>query len=308
MKKIVMVVLISFVVLFSVSCYGEETNSSLDTNKEEKKNVTFDPDNNLTSLYARGKILSGKTKKNKNKKNIIELSYTGDEEPFMAFSNFLLDGPSNVYSGFTETIFYRDGIKVKDIYYESDEVKTDKVGIFFTNLSFVSEEGDQYIYKHVPYMVLNDEPTLFFSDITFNKEGKTITGSINIPKKDTTYYIELFYLDNNEEYSYQEVEVKNNGKFKIKMSRDGTEENMYLRVNDGFGNYGDACSVLQKESTKYESLEVVDKSVVENNKISHLFSKQYILLIELFLVDGSFILAILIKRVMEKQKNLVSKK
>lgn len=303
MKKLIMAVIISLVVLFSVSCYGEEINSS-SNNKEEKKTISFDPNNNLTSQYARKKILSGKSKKSKKKKNVIELSYQGEKEPFMVFSSFVLGGPNNVYSGFIETIYYRDGIKIKDIYYDSEAVKTDKVGIFFTNLSFVSVDGDQYLYKHVPYMVLNNKPTLFFNDISFNKDEETITGSINIPQKNKKYYIELFYLDN-EEYYYQEVSIKNKGNFKIKMSREGLEENMYLRVNDGYGNYGDACSISQKESFKYESLETVDKSIKNNNSIGSFIFKKNLLLIGLFFVTGSFILAILTKGIMNMQNKRI---
>lgn len=308
MKKLTRVAIIVLVALFSVSCYGEGIDSSSKNNKEEKKSLTFDPNSNLTSRYARGKILSGKSKKSKKKKNVIELSYQGERDPFMSFSTFVLGGPTNEYSGFIETIYYREGIRIKDIYCDSDAVKTDKVGIFFTNLTFMSTDGDQYLYKHVPYMVLNDRPSLFFSDIVFNEEAKMITGSINIPEKNKTYYIELFYLDEEEEYYYQEVKVKNKGNFEIKMSREGNEENMYLRVSDGYGNYGDACSVAQKESFKYESLETIDKSVAETESVKEVISKNFLFLFGLLFVAGSFILAILTKIMMKKPKTDERKK
>ena len=304
MKKLVMMLVIFMMTLFSISCYAEEIDHSLKASNEEKKNLPFDSETNLTSRYARAKILSGKSKKRKKENNVIELSYQDSKEPFMSFSNFVLNGPSNIYSGFIETIYYRDGIKIKDIYYDSDAVKTNKVGIFFTNLSIVSEEGQNYLYKHVPYTVLNDKPTLFFRDIVFNKEKKILTGNINIHNKDSKYYIELFYLDN-DNYHYQEIKVKNKGDFKIQMNREEAAENMYLRVNDGYGNYGDACSISQKESFKYKGLEPLESkglSIEGGKRGIHFMAEKDIYLLELFFVIGSFTFAFLTKIIMNKKR------
>lgn len=261
MKKIM--VLFSLVFLFLPSiCYGENTG-------EFSSESSFDASSDLTSRYARKRILNGKTTNSKRKKEEVYLEFPFDNSPYMSFAQFVLNGPTNCYSGFIETIFYRDKIKIKDMYYEKDPVKTNKIGIYSTDLCFTSEEGVIYHYKNVPYQVRSDKPTIYFSEINFNKEKKTISGEVKMPLSINTYQIELFYTDN-EDYHYQEALVDKNGRFTIDLNREAVEGKMYLRASDGLGNYADACDITKEGVTNYpippEALKVIKESYEVKNK------------------------------------------
>lgn len=242
MKKSVLVV--SVLLLFMpVVCHGEDV---LDTSAAS----SFDASNDLTKRFARKQVLNGETTKRIKKKEDIYLEFPFENSPYVSFSNFVLNGPTTDYGGFIETIFYRDKIKIKDMYYETNPVKTDKIGIYSTDLCFTSEEGVIYHYKNVPYLVSNDKQTIFFSKVDFNKEKAMISGEIKMPKSLNTYQIELFYTDNNE-YHYQETEADKNGKFSISLNREGIEGKMYLRSSDGLGNYANACDIDKVGMTNY---------------------------------------------------------
>ncbi|EOL42864.1 hypothetical protein [Enterococcus caccae] len=242
MKKIMLVV--SGLLLFApVICYGGDTFDSSVVSK-------FDASSDLTKRYARKQVLNGETTKRKKKNGEVYLEFPFDNSPYMSFSNFVLNGPTTVYSGFIETIFYRDKIKIRDMYYENNPVKTDQIGIFSTDLCFTSEEGVIYHYKNVPYLVSSDKPTVFFSKVDFNKDDAIISGEIKKPASLNSYQIELFYTDNNE-YHYQETSADENGNFSIALNRDGIEGDMYLRSSDGLGNYANACDIDKQGKTNY---------------------------------------------------------
>lgn len=242
MKKMMLV--ISLLLLFVPTiCYGED-------NGESSTESSFDVSNELSRQFAREQILNGKTTSVKKRDEEVYLAFPFKHSPYISFANFVLNGPTNGYAGFIETIFYRDKIKIKDMYYEKDPVKTDKLGIYSTDLCFTSEEGVIYHYKNVPYLVSSDKPTTFFSEVNFNKENKTISGEIKMPASKNTYQIELFYTDN-EEYHYQEESVAKDGSFRIDLNREGIEGKMYLRASDGLGNYADANDIVKQGSVRY---------------------------------------------------------
>lgn len=162
MKKIMLV--ISLFILFLPSiCNGEEVG-------ESSTESSFDSSTDLTSRYSRKQILNGKTTNSEKKKGEIYLVFPFANSPYQSFSQFVLNGPTTVYSGFIETIYYREKIKIRDMYYENNPVKTDKVGIYSTDLCFTSEEGVIYHYKNVPYLVSSNQPTIFFSEVNFDKK------------------------------------------------------------------------------------------------------------------------------------------
>ncbi|OJG92009.1 hypothetical protein RV15_GL003654 [Enterococcus silesiacus] len=270
-----------------IICYGEETMGE----------SNFDAANDLTSRYARKEILDGKTTSLEKKKDEVYLTFPFDKRPYMSFSGFVLNGPTNVYSGFIETIFYRDKIKIKDMYYEKNPVKTDKIGIYSTDLCFISEEDVVYHYKNIPYLVSSDKPTIFFSKVHYNKENETVSGEIKMPSSKNTYQIELFYTDN-DDYHYQEGVADKSGQFNIELSREGLEGKMYLRASDGLGNYADACDIIDQKSTTYsvptEALETIKKS----HKVVKDAPKQTSrFVIILALIFGIFILILVLLRV-----------
>ncbi|MGX7151073.1 hypothetical protein [Enterococcus ureasiticus] len=266
MKKVVLVVSLLFLFL-PIICYGEDLG-------ESAVESSFDDLNELSYQYARKQILNGKTTRTEKKKEGVYLAFPFKNSPYIRFANFVLNGPTNEYGGFIETIFYRDKIKIKDMYYEKNPVKTDKIGIYSTDLCFTSEEGVIYHYKNVPYLVSSDKPTTFFSEVNFNKENKTITGEIKMPASKNTFQIELFYTDN-DEYHYQESSVDKNGSFSIDLNRDGTEGEMYLRASDGLGNYADATDIVKQGSTIYpikpDDLKAIEESYkvvkIEKNRL-----------------------------------------
>lgn len=245
-----------FLFFFPLICYAENIEDSA-------TNSSFDASNDLMSRYARKQILDGETTSIKKKKKQIYLEFPFDSEPYMSFSNFVLDGETHVYSGFIETIYYRDKIKIKDMYYENNPVKTDKLGIYSTDLCFTSDDGVIYHYKNVPYLVSSNQSTMFFSEVNFDKENKTITGEIKVPASKSPCQIDLFYTDN-DEYHYQGSSVNKKGRFKIELNREGIEGKMYLRASDGLGNYADACDISKQGSTRYsipkESLKAIEDS------------------------------------------------
>ncbi|OJG66652.1 hypothetical protein RV09_GL000799 [Enterococcus moraviensis] len=245
-----------FLFFFPLICYAENIEDSA-------TNSSFDASNDLMSRYARKQILNGETTSIKKKKKQIYLEFPFDSEPYMSFSNFVLDGPTHVYSGFIETIYYRDKIKIKDMYYENNPVKTDKLGIYSTDLCFTSDDGVIYHYKNVPYLVSSNQSTIFFSEVNFDKESKTINGEIKIPASKSPCQIDLFYTDN-DEYHYQGSSVNKKGRFKIELNREGIEGKMYLRASDGLGNYADAYDISKQGSTRYsipkESLKAIEES------------------------------------------------
>lgn len=258
MKKMIVVFSLLFL-FFPIFCYGEDTG-------ESSIEASFDKSNELSCQYARKQILNGKTTQVEKKKEEVYLEFPYDNNPYVSFTNFVLNGPTNGYNGFIETIFYRDKIKVKDMYYENNPVRTDKTGIYSTDLCFTSEEGAIYHYKNVPYLVRSDEPTTFFSEINFNKEDKIISGKIQMPASKNTYQIELFYTDNNE-YHYQEGLADKNGEFSIVLNREGIEGKMYLRASDGLGNYADACDITKQGSTSYPVPPEALKEIKESHKV-----------------------------------------
>ncbi|WP_207695418.1 hypothetical protein DOK67_0001731 [Enterococcus sp. DIV0212c] len=242
MKKIMLV--ISLFILFLPSiCNGEEVG-------ESSTESSFDSSTDLTSRYSRKQILNGKTTNSEKKKGEIYLVFPFANSPYQSFSQFVLNGPTTVYSGFIETIYYREKIKIRDMYYENNPVKTDKVGIYSTDLCFTSEEGVIYHYKNVPYLVSSNQPTIFFSEVNFDKKNNQVSGEIKMPASKNTYQIELFYTDN-DEYHYQEVTANQKGSFIIELNRTAIEGKMYLRASDGFGNYADACDILNEGKTSY---------------------------------------------------------
>lgn len=287
MKKLIWFIGLLFL-CSPIICYGESN---------------FDAANDLTSRYARKEILNGKTTSLEKKKDEIYLTFPFDERPYMSFSEFILNGPTNIYSGFIETIFYRDKIKIKEMYYEKNPVKTDKIGIYSTDLCFISEEDVVYHYKNVPYLVSSDKPTIFFSKVHYNKANATISGEIKMPSSKNPYQIQLFYTDN-DEYHYQEEIADKNGSFNIELSREGLEGKMYLRASDGLGNYADACDIDNQEITTYsvpsEAVKTIKKSheiVKDNTK----WSNWFVIILALILGIFIFILVLLRVRVIIKR-------
>ncbi|MEI5989526.1 hypothetical protein A5881_001014 [Enterococcus termitis] len=285
-----------------IICYGEDASGE----------SNFDAANDLTSRYARKEILDGKTTSLKKKKNEIYLAFPFDKRPYMSFSGFVLNGPTNVYSGFIETIFYRDKIKIKDMYYEKNPVKTDKIGIYSTNLCFTSEEDVVYHYKNVPYLVSSDKPTIFFSKVHYNKENATVSGEIKMPSSKNTYQIELFYTDN-DEYHYQEGTADKNGSFIIELNREGIEGKMYLRASDGLGNYADACDIDNQEITTYSVPSEALKTIKKDHKVVKKEAKRpnwFVIILALILGIFIFVLVLLRVRVIikrHKRGNIVKK-
>ncbi|MCA5011397.1 MULTISPECIES: hypothetical protein [unclassified Enterococcus] len=265
MKKLI--VIISLWVLFFPSIsYAEDV-----TDSSESK---FDSSNELSRKYMRKQVLNGKTTKIKKKKGETYLTFPFEKRPYQYFANFVLNSPANVYAGFVETIYYRDKLKVKQIYYEKNPVRTDKLGIFTTDLYIISEDDEIYHYKNVPYVVSSDQPTAFFSSIDFDKEKTKISGEIKMFASKSTYQVELFYTDH-DEYHYQEVVVENNGKFTIDLHREGQPGKMYLRASDGLGNYANALDILKEGRTTYQipqkklqEIENSYKTPVRANKIA----------------------------------------
>lgn len=259
MKKMMVIVGLLLICLPTI-CYGEDTGES-STNES-----SFDASHELSHQYARKQTLNGKTTKIKKKKEEIYLEFPFKNSPYVSFSEFVLNGPTNGYAGFIETIFYRDKIKIRDMYYENDPVKTDKIGMYSTDLCFTSEEGVIYHYKNVPYLVSSDKPTAFFSEINFDKENKKISGELKMPASKNTYQIELFYTDNNE-YHYQETSVDKKGQFSIDLNREGIEGEMYLRASDGLGNYADASDILKEGSSRYHVQPNELKTIEDSYKV-----------------------------------------
>ncbi|WP_430603352.1 hypothetical protein IGJ02_000758 [Enterococcus sp. DIV0724b] len=259
MKKMVLVVNLLFLFL-PTSCYGEDIG-------ESSTESSYDASNELSRHYARKQVLNGKTTSIKKEKEEVYLEFPFKNRPYVSFASFVLNGPTNEYGGFIATIFYRDKIKIKDMYYENDPVQTDKIGIYSTDLCFTSEDGVIYHYKNVPYLVSSDKPTTFFSEINFNKENKTISGEIKMPASKNTYQIELFYTDN-KEYHYQETSADKNGLFSIDLNREGIQGEMYLRASDGLGNYADASDIEKLGSTRYpvkpDDLKAIEESYQVN--------------------------------------------
>lgn len=107
MKKIIIVVVLLFAIMIPTLGYAETISFS-----------AFDPSVELTSHYALKQLLNGQTTRSKKNKGEIYLEYPYEKEPYMYFSKFVVDGPTNQYGGFMETIYYRDSIKIRDMYYE----------------------------------------------------------------------------------------------------------------------------------------------------------------------------------------------
>jgi hypothetical protein len=199
----------------------------------------------LSSLQGRKQVLDGKTTKKRKKKGEYYLEFPFEKQPYVYFSSFVLNGPPNEYHGFIETIYYRDQIKVKSMYYEKQPVKTDRLGIYTVDLCFTDENDRIYHYKNVPYVVTSDKPTIYFSEVNFNQEQKKLSGVIKRQASKYSCQIELFYTDNND-YHYQEVKADQTGHFSIDLSREAVLGELYLRASDGFGNYADAYDVEQE--------------------------------------------------------------
>lgn len=301
MKKLMFVVGL-FILLYPNSCYGETLVSSSLTSD-------FDAATDVSSRYGRKKVLDGQTTKVKKKQQEIFLEFPFDNDPYVFFSNFVLGSPENIYSGFIETIYYRDNIKIKDMYYENKPVQTDKTGIYSTDICFTSEEGIIYHYKNVPYLVSNDKPMVFFSEVTFDEEHNRITGEIKMPLSKNTYQIELFYTDN-EDYHYQEAAADENGMFTINLSRLGQVGHMYLRAGDGLGNYADACDILKTGKTTFkisaESLKAIKESNQELSPKSNYRSLFKLITTSLFIVIVSALfllrLRVIIRRKLKSKK------
>lgn len=261
MKKSLLVLGLLFV-FHPTICYGEEIG-------EFTPEFNFQASFDLTSRYARKQILNGETTRIKAKKDGVYLEFPFEHSPYMSFARFVLNGPVHIYSGFIETIFYRENIKIRDMYYENNPVKTDKIGLYSTDLCFTSEEGTIYHYKNVPYIVFSDKPTVFFSEINFAKENSIISGEIKMPASKNTYQIELFYTDN-DEYHYQETSADREGNFVFKLNREAIEGKLYLRASDGLGNYADACDIERQGGTTYqvlpENLKVIEASYKKMKK------------------------------------------
>ncbi len=295
-KKMLVVWLLMLV--FPIVCYGEDI-------EEPATESSFNALNDLTSRYARKQVLDGTTTSVKKKKAEVYLEFPFDNSPYVAFSTFLLNGPTHHYSGFIETIYYRDKIKIKDMYYEKNPVKTDKIGIYSTDLCFTSNEGVIYHYKNVPYLVSSDQMTTFFSEVDFNKEHKKISGKIKMPASKNTYQIELFYTDN-DEYHYQETTADKNGVFSLSLNREGIEGKMYLRSSDGLGNYANACDIDKTGMIGYpvprEALKAIEASYKQNTKKEASVVKIVITIVSRMLLVILFILVLLRLRVIIKRR------
>ncbi|MEI5993287.1 hypothetical protein [Candidatus Enterococcus mansonii] len=296
MKKFVLFFSL-IVILFPAMCYASE-------GKENLLKSKFDSESDLTRHFTRKQVLNGSTTKKKKIKEEIYLTFPFENSPYMFFANFVLNGPVNNYSGFIETIYYRDNIKIKDMYYENRPVKTDKIGIYSTDLCFTSEEGVIYHYKNVPYLVSSDRPTIFFSEINYDKENARISGKINMPKQKNTFQVELFYTDN-EEYHYQEAVADKKGRFNMKLTRDGQVGKMYLRVTDGLGNYADAYDILHS-GISYPETSANTQDVVEYIQKQKRYKASFGLLLRTIAVNILLVLAMILSilrlRVIVKRK------
>ncbi|MTD41355.1 hypothetical protein GIX45_22610 [Erwinia sp. CPCC 100877] len=200
------------------------------------------PVGELSSLQGRKCVLDGKTTKKRKKKGEYYLEFPFEKEPYVYFSSFVLNGSPTQYHDFIETIYYRDQIKVKSMYYEKQPVKTDQLGIYKVDLCFTDENDRIYHYKNVPYLVTSDKPTIYFSEVNFNQKDMRLSGRIKRRQSKYTCRIELFYTDNNK-YHYQEVKADKAGNFLIDLSREGKLGELYLRASDGLGNYADAYDI-----------------------------------------------------------------
>lgn len=266
MKKLLLVIGVVVVFMSEIS-YGEEL-------VQKSLSANFDALTDISSRYARKQILDGKTTNATNKKDEVFLEFSFDSSPYMVFASFIQNSPKHIYSEFIETIYYRDNIKIKDMYYENKPVQTEKIGVYSTDLCFTSVEGITYHYINVPYLVTSDKPTVFFSEINFDEENQRITGEIKMPLSQNTYQIELFYTDN-EEYHYQEAVANENGKFSFDLARQGQAGKMYLRASDGLGNYANAKDILTAGKTSFqvtpEALETIKASYQENTYYDTIF-------------------------------------
>lgn len=302
MKKSLLVISM-LIVFLPIICNGEEIGKfSAESN--------FEPSYDLTNRYARKQILNGETTRMKAKKNEIFLEFPFENSPYMSFAQFVLNGPIHAYREFIETIFYRDNIKIRDMYYENNPVRTDKIGIYSTDICFTSEEGMIYHYKNVPYIVLSNKPTVFFSEINFFKENSTISGKIKMPASQNTYQIELFYTDH-DEYHYQEVTADRKGDFMITLNREAIEGKLYLRASDGLGNYADACDIVRPGRTTYqilpENLKVIEASYKQKKKKNYFFPLVKVILFR-FLGIVVIILTLLRLRVVIKRNKYKKRK
>lgn len=267
MKKLLLV--IGLLVVFTSDIgYGEEVG-------QKSLSQNFDALTDISSRYARKQILDGKTTKVKKKKDEVFLEFSFDSSPYMVFASFIQNSPKHIYSEFIETIYYRDNIKIKDMYYEKNPVQTEKIGVYSTDLCFTSVEGVTYHYINVPYLVSSDKPTIFFSEINFDETNQRISGEIKMPLSQNTYQIELFYTDN-EEYHYQEAVADENGNFSFDLVRKGQVGKMYLRASDGLGNYANAKDILTAGKTNFqiapEVLETIKSSYQENTYWGTIFA------------------------------------
>jgi hypothetical protein len=296
MKKVIVIIGL-FILFFPSNYYAEDVGLPFIEN-------SFDSSNDLSSRYAKKQVLDGKTTVIKKRKDKIYLTFPFKKQPYQYFASFVLNGPANVYTGFIETIYYRDKVKIKDIYYEKNPVKTNKIGIFTTDLCFTSEENVGYHYKNVPYMVSSDRPTAFFSEINFDEEHARITGKMKMFASKNTYQVELFYTDN-EEYHYQESTVAKNGTFTIDLNRNGQLGKMYLRGSDGLGNYANAYDIQKQGKVTYQIAPETLKEIENSHKTMKSkpkFKKLVLLIIRRTLGTIAVILILLRLRVILKRR------
>lgn len=300
-EKLLLVIGVLVVCMFEIS-YGEElVKTSLSAN--------FDALTDLSSRYAHKKILDGKTTKVKKKDDEVFLEFTFDGSPYMFFANFVQNSPKHSYNEFIETIYYRDNIKIKDMYYEKNPVQTEEIGIYSTDLCFTSVEGIIYHYRNIPYLVSSDKPTVFFSEINFDEENLHITGEIKMPSSQNTYQIELFCTDN-DEYRYQEAVANENGRFSFDLVQQGQVGKMYLKASDGLGNYANARDILTIGKTNFqislEALEMIKASYQGNTYYGSIFSGIKLVAIRalLVLITLLFLLRIrvLVRRKIRRRK------
>jgi hypothetical protein len=237
---------------------------------------TINTTGELSSLQGRKQVLDGKTTKKREKKGEYYLEFPFEKKPYVYFSSFVLNGSPDQYHGFIETIYYRDQIKVKSVYYEKQPVKTDRLGIYTVDLCFTDENDRIYHYKNVPYVVTSDTPTIYFSEVNFNQEQKKLSGAIKRSPSKYSCQIELFYTDNND-YHYQEVTADQSGHFSIDLSREAVPGELYIRASDGFGNYADAYDVdkegLQQIPVPKYAATSTESIKVNQKKKTHLLGK-----------------------------------
>ncbi|MFD2306543.1 hypothetical protein [Enterococcus termitis] len=293
MKKFIFIIIGLLSILWADVSYAETPSLS-----------GFEAVNDLTSRYRSRQVLDGKTTLRKKKNNETYLEFPYEESPYMYFSSFVVNSPTTVYDGFIETIYYRDNIKIKEMYYEKNPVKTSALGIYSTDLYFTSEDGEVYHYKNVPYLVTSDTPTLFFREINYDEEAQKIVGKIDVPRLEDTYHIELYYTDN-DEYHYQEAIVDKNGQFNMELSREGKVGQMYLRANDGLGNYADPCDISEQGKMTFAGAPKKVPKKSSKKKVeptNHFFSTVILRSIQLFAILFLTFLGLKIRKKRKKKQ------